>query len=161
MNTTSKELEVIRLATSLIKRQGGFTADTYFASELRGCQDEPGPDVIATCAIGGVEQAIWMLTGEFVTARRRPLAYLESETEVLADSLDETHLVYARVMARLNRVAVTLGAPNVEEVTTFHDWDEDDEDYVGLNPNLAGTLDVFETAAARLELAAEQELVAV
>lgn len=66
------QADVVRAAIHQLSKRGGYTADYYFQPKAgTGDADDfgpkvPGEHVGATCAIGGVEQAIWQLTGEVV-----------------------------------------------------------------------------------------------
>jgi hypothetical protein len=144
------QADVVRAAIQQLSKRGGYTPDSYFAGKSSGdCHPAvPGADVGATCAIGGVEQAIWRLTGESVVA-----SFFDPVRERLAQSskplLDGTETprqrMYASVMAKLNRKArklfPELGVYTVEGVT-----------FVGPKPtSRRHTLQVFEAVLADLE----------
>lgn len=107
------QADVVRGAVQQLSKRGGYTADSYFAAKPgreTSC-DGPGDHVGATCAIGGVEQAIWRLTGESVDpslyhdirdrlARRQEPLFYGGETP--------RQKLYAAVMRKLNAKARKL-----------------------------------------------------
>lgn len=123
------QADVVRGAVQQLSKRGGYTADHYFASKVGDGYDVEGPGdhVGATCAIGGVEQAIWKLTGESVDTSlygeiRERLA--RQEEPVLTGSETPRQKVYAAVMRKLNAKARKLfpeldgeQIATVEEVT--------------------------------------------
>src|SRR5687767_1206341 len=97
------EALVIEAAIEQIRK--GFTPDAYFSPSPQ----RPGEHIQQTCAVGGVEQGLWQVTGKVVTGHEaRPTG----------------NTIYARVMSRLNRIAVELyplqppGEDGVEETNT-------------------------------------------
>ena len=116
-----------------------FTPDVYLEGEDEKHVDVPGRGVARTCAVGGIEQAVWRLTGENVAAGRQEiqvdgglLYQVKNENVPLPDELDETHRLYARVMGRLNRLVAARFADeeivDIEDVTTMtHNEDTDRE----------------------------------
>lgn len=98
------EATVLEAAIEQLSKKDGYDPGNYF-SVLDADGDvvqlqNPGPNVGATCAIGGVEQAIWRLTQQNLTPERYDAAYRET-----AASKRRTSQLYARVMRRLNDVA--------------------------------------------------------
>lgn len=101
-------VDVIGAALDQIRTQKGYTDGHYFLSvNERNDLPTPGPNVGATCAIGGVEQALWRLTGEVVT-REREAAACPSNRHY--GHLKHPRLVasklYFEAMTILNRVAL-------------------------------------------------------
>lgn len=117
------EAGVLREAIALFNTRGGFTPDAYFDGPFYSGSGRPSQNVASVCAIGGVEQAIWKLCDEDVTDQRKFLAYTRSEEEV-DGRLSAVHVLYGRVMGRLNRIArerySRRGVNYIETVTT--DW---------------------------------------
>jgi hypothetical protein len=76
-----------------------YTPDMY----LKGSNDDvtPGRDVVAACAIGGIEQALWRLTGEKVS-NERELAYAGTDRHSGRRPESEVFGAYWGVMFRLN-----------------------------------------------------------
>lgn len=98
---------VVRTAVEQLSKRGGYTADTYFSTTSARYLSRPGDSVGVTCAIGGVEQAIWKLTGENVGAHVR---FRLAQTAVPELEGDETprQRLYAGVMRKLNAKARDL-----------------------------------------------------
>ena len=86
------EADVVREAIEVVGK--GFTSMNYFQNS-----SSPGPEVGATCAIGGVEQAIWRLTGKDVSGER----YWSAKP-----AIPKRRTLYARVMKQLNAKACEL-----------------------------------------------------
>jgi hypothetical protein len=120
------EADVIGAAIEQLSKKDGYDSGNYFSllskSELDEAEglvtvytfETPGPDVGATCAIGGVEQAIWRLTGQVVTNERYDAAYHET-----AASKRHVSQLYAKVMRRLNSIArAEIKQLDLEEVPT-------------------------------------------
>lgn len=146
------QADVVRTAIQQLSKTGGYTPETYFAPKPGGAHDgRPGAHVGATCAIGGVEQAIWQLTGEVVhddpmAGVRERLA--QRPEPALSGSETPRQKLYAGVMRKLNRKARALFPDldegmisTVEEVTYVGDEDE----------SLGRTLQVFNAVLADLE----------
>lgn len=149
--------------------ESGFTPDFFMLiendddGEIEDQEATPGLDnneVIAVCAIGGVEQALWRLTGEAIPNNlRRERAYRlspdEDDPEFDTELTSDTQRVYTRVMLRLNVAAVewarerfdaddpSASVRNVEEVTNLDDHDI----------SRGYTLEVFSRALADASLA--------
>lgn len=68
------QADVVREAIKQLRKKDGFVTDFFLKPKdprlLYHHAQRPGDHVGATCAIGGVEQAIWKLTGKDVTADR-------------------------------------------------------------------------------------------
>ncbi len=98
MTTSITEADVIREAISRFKSSGGgFTRDAYFNPRSSNAVSyKPGKNVGSTCAIGGIEQAIWKLTGEDVS---------EDRYESAKVAVPKWQTLYARIMRRLNAKA--------------------------------------------------------
>lgn len=65
------QADVVRQAIKQLRKKDGFVTDRFLQSKDGADHvQRPGDHVGATCAIGGVEQAIWKLTGKDVTADR-------------------------------------------------------------------------------------------
>lgn len=92
------ELQVIDAAIEQFEKRGGFTTSHYQQNKKGYESDYPGEHVVSCCAVGGVEQAIWQLTGKDPTREHgrmvQPPSYRRS--------------IYARVIRKLNRKAVAL-----------------------------------------------------
>jgi len=116
--------QVVEAALAQLRKRGGYTSAQYF--QRRGSSaglSHPGPEVAACCAIGGVEQAIWQLTGEDVSDWRSRFAHRVLRGRVQRGS---RQALYAGVMQRLNRKARQLypeidgvSIDTVEEVTFY------------------------------------------
>lgn len=150
MNATELKLTesaVLEEAISLFDRRGGFTPDVYFSTP-EFAPEGPGPLVKSACAIGGVEQAIWKLTGETIPKTvRQTLAYRRSETGKLRTKRD-TYVIYARVMGRLNRIS----RERFSEKTGYGEV-EDVEDVTQVGSRATAkknTLGVFRTALSEI-----------
>lgn len=100
--------DVIGAALEQIRTEEGYTDGFYFLDEKRErTLDEPGANVGATCAIGGVEQALWRLTGQVVTGERERAAYPENrQYGRLFSPRSTVSRLYFEAMAILNRVAL-------------------------------------------------------
>ena len=99
--TSVTEVDVLTAALEQLEKPGGYDDSTYFRTRDGYTTQYAGDSVGATCAIGGVEQAIWRLTGKVIGNRQRRLgAYREQ-------AADRSHVtrLYAKVMKRLNAVA--------------------------------------------------------
>lgn len=111
---------VLRGAIEQIESRGGFTSSMYF--KHRGgswAEPRPGPNVGATCAVGGIEQAIWKLSGEHVDNFR-------GISPSLAKRQARTHPalpIYAAVMSRVDRLARKL-YPEGPDGTTVRTLEE-------------------------------------
>ena len=92
------EVDVLEAAVEQLSQRRGYTADYYFVTPEGLSREFPGDDVGACCAIGGVEQAIWKLTGRVVTDNRG-IAYGDRPDRL------STNRLYWRVMRRLDDVA--------------------------------------------------------
>lgn len=103
--TDVTEVDVLEAAVTQLEKEDGYTSSHYFL-HTNGWRDlqEPGPNVGAVCAIGGVEQAIWRLTRQVVTKDRSVAAYGEGPA-----SKRHASMLYARVMDRLNAIAKKRG----------------------------------------------------
>lgn len=97
------EADVLEAAVEQLEKDDGYTSDNYFRGSWQGLT-RPGPNVVATCAIGGVEQAIWRLTKQIVTPERSWAALYE-----VPASKRHTSVLYADVMRRLNAIAKKRG----------------------------------------------------
>jgi len=99
----TSEAEVITEAIALLSARGSFTPAHYQVwqddDEDDDARDVPGEGVVRMCAIGGVEQAIWRLTGKDVSADRNAVARRASTNR---------RTLYANVMRRPNRKAREL-----------------------------------------------------
>lgn len=117
--------QVVQAARDQIAKRGGYTSSTYFQARGRSYHlSRPGEDVGACCAIGGVEQAIWKLTGEDVSSFRSRIAQAIRPRRLRSD--DSRVKLYAGVMARLNAKARKMypvlegdEIDNIEHIT-FH-----------------------------------------
>jgi len=111
--------DVLEAAIGQLSKPDGYTPDTYFARRGTECfsLETPGPDVGATCAIGGVEQAIWILTGQIVTEERGEAAFNNR-----AASKRTTSRLYAEVMSELNAVARQHRALKAARVDPDSPW---------------------------------------
>lgn len=126
--TEVTEVDVIKAAIEQVRRRDGFTDSSYFRDtdgEMMTLSDVNGRQVGATCAVGGVEHALYKLTGEIVSARRHKVAGVP--VPKIKGRTDAERL-YVCVMARANRIAREMfpvntdsGDPNrtVEEVTFY------------------------------------------
>lgn len=83
------EAQVIEAAIEQVKK--GFDAGAYLVGREGYSVEFAGPDVVATCAIGGVEQALWKETGKVLGPNKRMKF--------------RTNSTYGRIMRRLNRIA--------------------------------------------------------
>ncbi len=102
------EIKVLDAAIEQISKRGGYTASGYQRTKAGVNLDRPGPQAYACCAIGGVEQAIWKITGEDIVSRFgrwvKPASWRRD--------------LYANVVRRLNRKAKELyGCDDIEDVT--------------------------------------------
>ena len=112
------EADVLEAAVEQLSQRKGYTADTYFRTTAGTETGNPGANVAACCAIGGVEQAIWKLTGQVVSDERQ-IAYgsRPSNRRVI-------NRLYWKVMNRLNAVALRrhprllhAGGCSIEQLT--------------------------------------------
>ena len=102
------EVTVLEAAIEQLSKKDGYDPGNYFSTldEIPGegqyflSVPGPGPQVGATCAIGGIEQALWSLTRQNLAEERYQAAYLET-----AASRRRTSQLYAAVMQRLNALA--------------------------------------------------------
>jgi hypothetical protein len=95
------QADVIRAAIAQFKKRGGYTPNGYLV-DGRGLETGPGDHVRACCAIGGVEQAIWKLTGENVIGLRLQVGQQDVPPPVYRRTL------YGGVMRKLNAKARKL-----------------------------------------------------
>lgn len=92
------QADVLRAALAHFKsRKGGFTRDAYFSND----EEAPGQHAGATCAIGGVEQAIWKLTGQTISEEHRESLGQEQGYP----SKEDRFSLYGGVMRKLNAEA--------------------------------------------------------
>ncbi len=102
------EIKVLDAAIEQISKRGGYTAGGYQRTRDGYNLDRPGAETYACCAIGGIEQAIWQITGEDVVGRFGRWIRPQSSRRDL----------YANIVRRLNRKAQELyGCADVEDVT--------------------------------------------
>jgi hypothetical protein len=170
MMSLETEVKVLEAAVRWFREdEDRYTPDWYLAD---GDDEEitPGREVATTCAIGGVEQAVWLTTGKVLTDEDRHLAYVgrrgseeAPETAVRA----EHKTAYWRVMRRLNVEAVRrgdrgdydkyLGAP---ETSVGRVADVEDVTQMGRESDtFREMMGVFEAALrqAKAELAKQRE----
>lgn len=98
------EADVLEAAIEQFKGNG-YTSEAYFSNPSLSDWDQPnkpGPNVGAACAIGGVEQALWKLTGKVVGDEARDFASYGYKKK--GDRRQITRL-YANTMHLLNEVA--------------------------------------------------------
>lgn len=111
------EVEVLEETLKWFRARSHFTQDMYI--ELKpdapdAAEGEAGPYVGATCAIGGVEHAIWRLTGKQVYGARGAVKATVPQTR----KRDPMIRLYVKVMGRLNGMSKRLyDQPNIEQVT--------------------------------------------
>lgn len=129
----------------------GFTGEAYLQDMFGTTILRPGDAVVMTCAIGGVEQALWKITGTHLAdAARSFLAYDGVVWSAPASvPKDEIHVTYWNVMNRLNRIAREMfdGSDGTEECCNVEDVTCRDDDAQ------ADTLRVFARAAEELRTA--------
>lgn len=97
------EATILEAAIEQLSKPDGYDPEKYFSVLVGvGTYAVPGPSpkVGATCAIGGVEQAIWRLTSHNVRPERHSAAHYET-----AASGRHSSVLYAGVMRRLNAIA--------------------------------------------------------
>ena len=128
------EVEVLAKTLEWFRNPDHFTDSAYV--ELDNDEkntngqlyDQVGPHTASTCAIGGVEHAIWLLTKENVYAVREA-AFMEEPT---TRRRQPVLVLYVRVMRRLNRVARQLYGDHgyetdplrtIEQVTLIDEFD--------------------------------------
>lgn len=138
--TLPTEVEVLQETLKWFRNPDHFTASDY--QEL--VEDAPdgvwdrhqaeiGPYVCATCAIGGVEHAIWRLTRGDVREARGLVKNPEPQTRSRKPLLR----LYVGVMGHLNAVARRLygdespydgegAVQNIEQVTFISEWTEEE-----------------------------------
>jgi hypothetical protein len=104
LEETIKILEKGFTSKAYFKYEGGSWSTAVKEHQLSDGTRTPGPEVVSTCAIGGVEQGIWKLTGKVVTGSRKQAAYQPESTHYK----DETRVLYAKVMKRVNRISKQL-----------------------------------------------------
>jgi hypothetical protein len=113
MNPT--EADVIRAAIKQIQKRDGFTTSAYFHDangNYMELAEVNGKKVAATCAIGGIEHAIFQLTNEIISEDERrtnaQLATPRSRAKTGALGL------YVKTMRRINRLARELYPTDVD-----------------------------------------------
>jgi hypothetical protein len=153
------EVRVLEAAVAWFEEdESHYTPEVYLRTESG--DETPGREVVAACAIGGVEQAVWMVTGKSVIAERSRLAYIgkggeERQTPGDADTLNEQHEVYWRVMRRLNLEAVSQRKEGVFAEFEDEGYEINDvEDVTELGDHSRELmLDVFRAALAQAKAA--------
>lgn len=152
------EADVIDAAIKQFEKPGGFTHEFYFRGKgLSVTTGHGGPSerVTATCAIGGVEQAVWQMTGRVVDETSRELIAVR-DNGIPAEHGRPRHLViYQKVMNRVNRIARDLypedptgdSTGNVEDITL---WDDGDTDETVRRRARTRVLRVFRAARAEV-----------
>lgn len=146
------EAAVLDEAITFFERRGGFNENYYFLGKGKNYYvSEPGEKVVAACAIGGIEQAIWKITGDNVKHDRDTFKGLADEN-AKTRRLSETQRVYARVMGRLNRLAREKYGSIVDGAVGYDCFIEDLTAATNSHDlNRQRTLDVFRTARAELD----------
>jgi len=128
------EVDVLAKTLEWFRDQNHFTDDFYiYVDDTKNTNgqilDQVGPHTASTCAIGGVEHAIWLLTKENVFAVREA-AFMEEPT---TRRRQPVLVLYVAVMRRLNRVARQLYGDHgyetdplrtIEQVTLIHEFDK-------------------------------------
>lgn len=114
-----RDIAVIDEAIEQISKPDGFVTDRYLTTsdgfDSNYFPQVPGPKVVATCAVGGIEQAVWKLTG------KAPAVHQFAHQPASRRSL------FGRVLTRVNRKATKLfpDAEDIESVTFLAGDDED------------------------------------
>jgi hypothetical protein len=114
MSTKIKQedmIAVIEAAIEQVSKEDGYTPVAYHEPQDRTLQDLPvlNDHPGATCAVGGVEQGVWKVTGDFTLRDHWSVGY-RCRTLVAATqgvSGYRQHL-FARVMVLLNKKAVEM-----------------------------------------------------
>ena len=125
------ERDIIEAALEQFRKRGGFTPYAYFETRNGEVIDldyltdlKGGQRVVSACAIGGVEHALFGLTGRAVDWNERGRDGLGLAYDGPIRTRQKPLQLYAKTMRLLNRVAREMFPNevfNVEEVTTLRD----------------------------------------